>query len=255
MTAHEPAAPPDALRLDALQLTGRSRSHVVDLEAPVCTLHHAAVEPFLAMRRAAAAEGIDLVPVSSFRDFSRQVTIWNAKYRGERTLLGRDGQPLDYAAIERSARVDTILWWSALPGASRHHWGSDLDVIDAAAVPIDYRVQLVPQEFAPDGVFARLDAWLARNLESFGFFRPYSSDRGGVQPEPWHLSYAPVSVPALAALTVDVLREALSHEPLDGLEDVAAQLTDIHERYVARIDAPSASVARVTPRVEGTRTS
>ncbi len=238
MIANDPAAPSDALRLDALQLTGRSRSHVVDLEAPACTLHHAAVEPFLAMRRAAAAEGIDLVPVSSFRDFSRQVTIWNAKYRGERTLLGRDGLPLDYAAIERSARVDTILWWSALPGASRDHWGSDLDVIDAAAVPVDYRVQLVPQEFASDGVFARLDAWLARNLENFGFFRPYSSDRGGVQPEPWHLSYAPVSVPALAALTVDVLREALSHEPLDGLEDVAAQLSNIHERYVARVDAP-----------------
>jgi LAS superfamily LD-carboxypeptidase LdcB len=255
MSAQDPASLPDALRLDALQLTGRSRSHVVDLDTPACTLHRAAVEPFLAMRRAAAAEGIDLVPASSFRDFSRQVTIWNAKYRGERTLLGRDGLPLDYAAIERSARVDTILWWSALPGASRHHWGSDLDVIDAAAVPVDYRVQLVPQEFAPEGVFARLDAWLADNLERFGFFRPYASDRGGVQPEPWHLSYAPVAVPALAALTVDVLREALSHEPLDGLDDVAAQLTYIHERYVTRVDEPTATLARVNPPAAGTRTS
>jgi len=183
------------------------------------------------------------VPVSSFRDFARQAVIWNAKYRGERTLLGRDGHPLDFAGVERSALVDTILWWSALPGASRHHWGSDLDVIDAAAVPPDYRVQLVPQEFAPQGVFARLEDWLARHMGEFGFFRPYTTDRGGVQPEPWHLSYAPISVPALDALTLDVLRDALSHEPIDGLDEVHARLDAIHERYVARIDLPTPSAS------------
>ena len=225
--------------LDPLQLTGRSASHVIEIEQPRCILHRDAVEPFLAMRHAAALEGIDLMPVSSFRDFARQAAIWNAKYRGERMLLGRDGLSLDFAGVERSALVDTILWWSALPGASRHHWGSDLDVIDAAAVPADYRVQLLPQEFAPDGVFARLEDWLARHMTGFGFFRPYATDRGGVQPEPWHLSYAPVSVPALDALTIDVLREALAHEPIEGLDEVRARLDAIHERYVARVDAPT----------------
>lgn len=229
--------------LDPLQLTGRASSHVVEIESPRCTLHHDVVQPFLAMRRAAALAGIDLVPVSSFRDFTRQAAIWNAKYRGERTLLARDGSPLDFAGVERSALVDTILWWSALPGASRHHWGSDLDVIDAAAVPPDYRVQLVPQEFAPDGVFARLEEWLARRMAEFGFFRPYATDRGGVQPEPWHLSYAPVSVPALDALTIEVLRDALSHEPIDGLDAVLATLDSIHERYVARVDLPGSRFA------------
>ena len=242
--------------LDPLQLTGRSATHVIEIEQPRCTLHVEAVEPFLAMRRAAALAGIDLVPVSSFRDFARQAVIWNAKYRGERTLLGRDGHPLDFAGVERSALVDTILWWSALPGASRHHWGSDLDVIDAAAVPPDYRVQLVPQEFAPQGVFARLEDWLARHMGEFGFFRPYTTDRGGVQPEPWHLSYAPISVPALDALTVDVLRDALSHEPIDGLDDVHARLDAIHARYVARVDLPAGELlARLNPQAAGTRTA
>lgn len=242
--------------LDPLQLTGRSATHVMEIEQPRCTLHRDAVEPFLAMRRAAALDGIDLVPVSSFRDFARQAAIWNAKHRGERTLLGRDGHPLDFADIERSALVDTILWWSALPGASRHHWGSDLDVIDSAAVPADYRVQLVPQEFAPDGVFARLASWLARRMTEFGFFRPYTTDRGGVQPEPWHLSYAPVSVPALDALTVDVLRDALSHEPIDGLDEIHARLDAIRERYVARIDLPDGNLlAQLSPRAARTPTA
>ena len=37
-----------------------------------------------------------------------------------------------------------ILEWSALPGASRHHWGSEFDVFDLAALPEGYRVQLLP---------------------------------------------------------------------------------------------------------------
>ena len=35
-------------------------------------------------------------------------------------------------------------------------------------------------------------------MHAFGFFRPYTTDRGGVAPEPWHLSYAPVAARAQA---------------------------------------------------------
>lgn len=223
--------------LDAAELTGRARTHVVELEAPPCTLHRDAVEPFLAMRAAAARDGIDLLPVSSFRDFARQALIWNAKFRGERTLLDRAGEPLDPTGMTPAQRVETILLWSALPGASRHHWGSEVDVIDAAAVPADYRVELVPREFAAGAIFSRLDQWLGARMHEFGFYRPYASDLGGVQPEPWHLSYAPVSGPALAAMTPALLADALTHERIDGLDTVLALLPGIHARYVARVAA------------------
>ena len=73
--------------LDALELTGRSRGHVVELDLPRCTLHRDVVLPFLALRGAALADGIDLVPASSFRDFERQRSIWNANHRhNERTV-------------------------------------------------------------------------------------------------------------------------------------------------------------------------
>ena len=55
------------------QLTGRSRSHLSDLMDPPCSLHKEVVSPFLTLRAAAAADGIDLVAFSSFRDAATSV--------------------------------------------------------------------------------------------------------------------------------------------------------------------------------------
>src|SRR5262245_22144469 len=110
------------------ELTGRARTHIIELEQPRCALHFAVVASWLAMRDAAADAGIDLVPVSSFRDFERQVQIWNRKWHGERPLYDRAGRLLDHARLRESELVDAILCWSAVPGGSRHHWGTDLDV-------------------------------------------------------------------------------------------------------------------------------
>ena len=95
--------------MNELELTGRARTHVVELNQPYCTLHYEAVAAFLSMRDAAAAEGIDLVARSSFRDFDTQVTIWNRKWNGERPLYDRKGQLLDRASLSDNAAVDAIL--------------------------------------------------------------------------------------------------------------------------------------------------
>jgi LAS superfamily LD-carboxypeptidase LdcB len=223
---------------NSLELTGRCSTHVREVPELGCILHAEAVPQALALRAAARAVGIELAIVSSFRDFDRQMALWNAKYSGARQLLDRDGRALTHALLSENALIDAILIWSALPGASRHHWGTDLDVIDRAAVAPDYRPQLVPAEFGSNGPFARLDAWLAANMAKFGFFRPYSTDRGGVQPEPWHLSFAPVAEPALAALTPQVLSTALAASMLHGREAVLARLPEIYARYVTAIDPP-----------------
>ena len=222
--------------MNELELTGRARTHVVELNQPYCTLHYEAVAAFLSMRDAAAAEGIDLVARSSFRDFDTQVTIWNRKWNGERPLYDRKGQLLDRASLSDNAAVDAILYWSAIPGGSRHHWGSDVDVIDAVAVPKDYEVQLVPGEYATDGIFANLTRWLDANMKRFGFFRPYRTDRGGVSPEPWHLSYAPVSLPALEALSLSMLRQVIDASSIAGKAHVLARLPEIYTRFMLTID-------------------
>ncbi len=236
----------DAIQFSPQQLTGQSRTHIVELAEPPCSLHYAVVQPFLRMRAAAAAAGIDLVPISTFRDFERQLAIWNGKHRGQREMRAIDGSLLDARQLDDDARVAAILLWSALPGASRHHWGTDMDVIDANAVPAGYRPQLIGEEYAPGGLFAGLDSWLGQHAAEHGFFRPYSTWRGGVQPEPWHLSYAPVAEVALAAFTVDDLRAALDSAEVEARTAVERILPRIIERYVRNVDPPPAATTSPT---------
>jgi LAS superfamily LD-carboxypeptidase LdcB len=230
------------------QLTGRTRSHLLDLADPPCALHTGAVAPFLAMRAAAAADRIELTAFSSFRDFDRQLAIWNAKFRGERPIQDRAGNPLDALRLSAAERVTAILWWSALPGASRHHWGTDFDVLDARAMPDGYKLQAVPAEYHAGGPFHRLTTWLDAHMHSFGFFRPYTTDRGGVQPEPWHLSYAPVARRALAAHSVETLRGVLADCAIEGKEEVLAALGRNFANYVVNVD-PAPDVALISPRL------
>ncbi|MCW5623560.1 MAG: M15 family metallopeptidase [Burkholderiales bacterium] len=229
--------------LDPLQLTGRSRDHIVRLEAPTVELHREAAAAWQAMRAAAADDGIDLRVSSGFRDFASQASIWNRKWRGERPLLDANGAPVDRTALRDDAVIDHILRWSALPGASRHHWGTELDLYDAAAMPDGYRVQLVPAEFAADGVFGRAAAWLERHARRFGFYRPYAADLGGVCPEPWHWSYAPLSVPALATITPELIADAIIDADLDGKELVLARLPTLFTRYVLAVAKPAGGSA------------
>jgi LAS superfamily LD-carboxypeptidase LdcB len=201
-------------------------------------LHVHTVAPFLHLRRAARMAGFELTPVSGFRDFDRQLAIWNAKFRGERPLYDAAGARIDGLALSPAQRVEAILLWSALPGGSRHHWGTDLDVYDASAVAPDYQVQLSVEEFSPGGPFAPLAGWLEIHAARFGFFRPYRGLLSGVQPEPWHFSFAPVAEVARRALNSDVWREALMGSALEGKDEVLLRLEEFHARYVVAIDWP-----------------
>jgi LAS superfamily LD-carboxypeptidase LdcB len=230
--------------VDALELTGRARTHVLQFDALGAALHRAVVEPFHALCAAAARDGIELAVFSAFRDFDAQLAIWNRKFRGERPLYDRHGRPRDHQAMTEDELVEAILLWSALPGASRHHWGSDIDVFDRAAMPAGYRVQLLPEEYAPGGVFAGLARWLDANLQRFGFFRPYDVDRGGVHPEPWHISYAPIALRAADALTVDLVADTLREADVLGKARVLHRLPEIHRRFVANVGHPASGSVR-----------
>ena len=220
------------------ELTGQIRTHIVEICEPPSALHTHVAAPFMNLRRAAFADGLDLTPVSSFRDFSRQLIIWNGKFSGERPMFDAARQPIDVSGRSPAQRIDAILLWSALPGASRHHWGTDVDLIDAHATEPGYRPQLTPEEFAPGGPYAALTGWLEANAARFGFFRPFRGVLSGVQPEPWHFSFAPVAENARRALTPAVLHEAIAAAPLLGKIEVLARLDELHARYVAAIDWP-----------------
>lgn len=232
------------------QLTGRARDHLTEIDLPDlrCTLHREVIRPFLAMRAAAAADGIDLAAFSGFRDFARQLMIWNEKFRGQRPMQDRDGKPLEALALGPAERVAAILWWSALPGASRHHWGTDFDVMDPGMLPPGYRLQVIPAEYQPGGPFERLTTWLDEHMHAFGFFRPYTTDRGGVRPEPWHLSYAPLAARAQQEFTAGQLRAVLAAADIDGKEQVLESLERNFASYVLNVDSPP-EAAMLAPRL------
>jgi LAS superfamily LD-carboxypeptidase LdcB len=225
--------------VNAQELTGRAVTHIVESRDPPCLLHRHVLTPFLALRRAAAGAGIDLAAASSFRDFQRQLGIWNEKYDGIRPMYDAAGERIDAATLTPADRVDAILLWSALPGASRHHWGTDIDLIDRNATAPGYHVRLTREEFEAGGPFAALGRWLEANAARFGFFRPFQGVRSGVQPEPWHFSFAPLAENARRDLTPNVLRAALEGVPLSGKELVLNRLEELHQRFVDRIDRPA----------------
>ncbi len=192
------------------------------------------------MTAAARSAGIEMAAISCFRSFEQQLGIWNSKFLGQRELLSPTGTVLNALTLSAAERVEAILVWSALPGASRHHWGTDFDLIDRAALPPGQRARLVPEEYQPGGWFAPLSEWLDRHAAEYGFFRPYDIDRGGVSPEPWHLSFAPLAAPALQDLTIDVLADSLSRAALEGRDIVFTRLPELHRRYVLAVAEPPA---------------
>lgn len=226
---------------------GSDPPSLVELEPSGRHACHAAVWPvWQALVAAAAKVGMELAAVSAYRSFATQEAIWNAKWRGERLVLNRAGELVEMSCLNDAERMAAILVWSALPGASRHHWGTEFDVIDRAALPKGYVVQLVPAEYAAGGPFAKLGRWLDENLEVRGFHRPYRRDLGGVAPEPWHLSCTAVAGEASRRLRLAHLQEAIASSAMEGRATVLADLPALYERYVRRVDRPPPLRKRLT---------
>jgi len=214
----------------------------------------AAAEAFEDLRRRAADRGFDLRVASSHRSFERQRQIWNGKLEGRRPVFDDRDRPVPMASLDLAGRMARVLRFSAMPGASRHHWGTDLDVYDAAAMPAGYRLRLDQGEVADEGLFGPLHRWLDARIaagESCGFYRPYDRDRGGVAPERWHLSFAPLALRVEKSVESETLVtawrecEALGAEgPVAGLDALEAAAAALTERYVLRVaQAPQQALA------------
>lgn len=124
-----------------------------------------------------------------------------------------------WLAEPSSSRLDIILRFSAMPGASRHHWGTEVDfnsTTNAHWEPASPPTRPVP------GRFFALGQWLQANAARAGFLQTYTAGRaGGHSEEAWHYSYAPISVP---------LRTLFNQEVRLDQDIVAPLLTDLQAR-------------------------
>ena len=199
---------------------------------------------FLKLSKRAAKAGVDMRIASAFRSYDRQARILNEKWLGHRGVVNDQGDSLDRSMLSDAQWLEAILRFSALPGTSRHHWGTDLDIWDAAAVDSHYKLSLTGAEYGPGGVFEEMTHWLDARIvadDAEGFFKPYDQDRGGVAPEPWHISYRPVAsrYPAQVSLRSlmplwtglpDTVGDA--HEPLAMLSVLSPLAEGVMRRYV-----------------------
>ena len=221
-------------------ILGKTTEHLVQLEGTKCFIHKQMLQDFLALQKASRDAGFDLQVISGFRDYDRQLTIWNAKAIGERPLYDKNGVLLKYSQLSPVEIMWAILQWSALPGASRHHWGTDIDVYDGKTQrPAE--VKLIPDECENGGPSAALHEWLDSLIfqkSSWGFYRPYQTDTGGVSPERWHLSYAPLSSRINEMYTYSIFKRSLEESPILLKEVVLEHAAEIFERFVQNVDLP-----------------
>jgi len=120
----------------------------------------AATGAWLAMRDAAAADGVTLQLVSAYRSIARQHEIVAAK-------------------LARGQSLDVILQVSAAPGFSEHHTGRAVDIGTPNSPALEEAFEQTPAF-----------AWLQANAARFGFVLSFPRDNAcGYQYEPWHWCY------------------------------------------------------------------
>ncbi len=169
-------------------------------------LRREASEAFDRMQRAARRKRIRLTIVSAYRPFERQVFLWERKWNAtERSVLNDTLRAVD------------ILQYSSMPGTSRHHWGTDMDLNSVEPAYFEKRKG------------RRIYRWLTAHAAEYGFFQPYSPGRTkGYADEPWHWSYAPLSKPYL-----DCYLQTIGCDDLRGFAgDHTAPQIDVIGRWV-----------------------
>lgn len=151
-------------------------------------LRKEAYDAFLQMYEAAKKDGITLTIISATRNFNYQKKIWEDKWSGNVLVQGND---LSKTILNDSARAKTILLYSAMPGTSRHHWGTDIDLND------------LNDAYFTNGHGKKVYDWLVKNAGRFGYCQTYTkkgSERPeGYEEEKWHWSYTPISSRMLKA--------------------------------------------------------
>ncbi|MFT5760489.1 MAG: LAS superfamily LD-carboxypeptidase LdcB [Alteromonadaceae bacterium] len=217
------------------QLTGQDNAHILMLDEH-CGIHKDIEHPWQKMCTAALQDNLVLKIASGYRSFERQLSIWNRKFIGELPIKNQQGQVIDIKTLTNEEKVNAILLFSALPGASRHHWGTDIDIYAENLLPSNEKLQLEPWEYEKEGPFELLSQWLKKHSTEFGFYFPYDKYRQGVAAEPWHLSYQPLASGFLSKLIINELTLVLLNSDIQGKGDIINNIERIYSRYVTNIN-------------------
>jgi LAS superfamily LD-carboxypeptidase LdcB len=217
--------------LSAEQIMGLNKAHLVSV-GEEHFLHKDVATAFLAMQAAAAQGGVDMQICSSFRSFDKQLSIWNRKWRGDLPLNTLDNKVLIASELDPLEKIHAIMLWSALPGASRHHWGSDFDVYDRQSIKAcQHKLELIPSEYENNGPCANLANWIDSNAAKHGFYLPYAHYVGGVANEPWHVSHYATAQAIQSHFIIDKLYAQLEAADILGKSIILEHLPLLVKQY------------------------
>ncbi|OHU86923.1 MULTISPECIES: M15 family metallopeptidase [Pseudoalteromonas] len=212
---------------------GLSEIHLTDWRGK--PVHKSIIADLTALANASKQAGFDLTIASAFRNFQRQATIWNSKFLGQRPVYDINNCEVELATLSEIEKCKAIMLFSALPGASRHHFGSDLDIYAKNCLNSEQSLQLAPWEYQSGGPFSEFSAWLDENLTDFGFFKPYATYNGGVAQEPWHISHITTSEQLEQHQNIDAIADAISQHDILGKQTILVNLKSLHEQFVTNI--------------------
>ena len=168
-------------------------------------------EAFKKMWSAAKLDGVRLRIISATRTFTHQKTIWEGKW-----------ERFAKATPDPKDRALKILEFSSMPGSSRHHWGTDIDLND-----------LNNPSFEAGGKYKKVYDWLREHAHEYGFCQPYTAGRPhGYHEEKWHWSYTPLSKPFL-----ETYKKTITDKDINGFKgsELAPELHAV-EYYVSGIN-------------------
>ena len=222
--------PAKAPEIDKKYLLGQfdpvSEENFVKVKTPYAHRDHLYLrrdvyDAFRKMHKAAKTDGISLIIISATRTFDDQKTIWQSKWTGKRLV---DDKNLAKTMPDPVERARLILKYSAMPGTSRHHWGTDIDI------------NSVNKDYFESGKGLKTYQWLVRHAGRFGFVQPYTpkgkNRPHGYEEEPWHWSYTP-----MAKLYLRQYLKRISYEDINGFEgSETAPKINVMKHYVSGIN-------------------
>lgn len=146
---------------------------------PHGTMHHIAAKHWEAMKKAAAADGVNLTHVGAYRPLTEQVSLFQKRYvkgdSGDPRKITRTWNDVVYMLRKGMAPAGT-------PGTSNHGWGL---AIDAALLVAGQTVAITNNPDGKGGWASGLD-WLLKHADHYGFSWEIKE---GAQAEAWHIRY------------------------------------------------------------------
>ena len=132
--------------------------------------------------------------------------------------------------------INKIIQYSTIPGTSRHHWGTEIDIINENH---NIKGDLLLEKNYYNNSFEALRLWMEKNSYKYGFILPYTKDkkRSGFLYEPWHYSYSKLSIPFLKEYIQLKMIDKIYDPEILGIEMLTKDfLYEYQKKFILGID-------------------